>query len=144
MTAITKATNRTRMGALPGVSPISAPIKGGIIIPQGALVDRDASGYAVNAATNTTGKALGVAQQTYDSTGLADGALVGDFQFGTWAFANSAAGDAITIADVGKTAYVVDNATVAKTDNSGARHAAGTIYSVEADGSIGVNINPIG
>lgn len=145
MAAITTATNRTRIGALPPASPIGPiPIKGGIVIPQGAIVDRDANGYLVNAAANTTAKCLGIAPVTYDTTGLADGVKTGEVHFGVWCVASGTSGDAITFADVGKTAYVIDNNTVGKTDGSGARHAGGTIFSVEPDGSIGINFNPIG
>ena len=143
MTAISTARARTRIGALPPVAPINLPIKGSTKIVAGALVDRDANGYAINATASTTGQAMGVAQQTYDNSAGADGAMYGDFMPGCWTFANSAAGDAITIAEVGKTAYVVDNNTVAKTDGTGTRHAAGKIYSVEADGTIGVQVDPL-
>ena len=46
---------------------------------------------------------------------------------GCWKFANSTAGDAITDADYGTTCYVVDNQTVAKTNGSSTRSAAGTV-----------------
>lgn len=143
MTAISTARARSRIGALPPVAPISLPIKGSTKIVAGALVDRDANGYAINATASTTGQAVGVAQQTYDNSSGADGAIVGDFMPGCWVFANSTAGDAITIAEVGKTAYVVDNNTVAKTDGSSSRHAAGKIYSIEPDGSVGVMVDPL-
>ena len=42
--------------------------------------------------------------------------------------------DAITLADIGNTAYIVDDSTVAKTDNSAARKAAGKIIDVDAAG----------
>lgn len=144
MAAITKATGRVAVGALPPVSPINLPIKGNTIIPAGALVDKDANGYAVNAATDTTGKTVGVAPQTYDSTGLADGAISGDFHFGTWVFENSTAGDAITIAEVGLDCFVVDNNTVAKTNGTNTRHVGGKVYAIEENGKVAVTINPVG
>ena len=42
--------------------------------------------------------------------------------------------DLIAKADIGAICYVVDNQTVAKTDNSTARKAAGKIIDVDADG----------
>lgn len=144
MTAISTAKARTRIGALPPVTPISLPIKGSTKIVAGALVDRDAAGYAVNAATNTTGKPVGVAQETYDNSSGADGAISGNFLAGCWVFENSSSGDLITIAELGTDCYVVDNNTVAKTSNSNARHVAGKVYSVEADGRVGVVIDPVG
>jgi predicted RecA/RadA family phage recombinase len=53
---------------------------------------------------------------------------------GVFRFANSAAGDAIGRTEIGKTVYVVDDQTVAKTDNSGARPAAGKCFDVDANG----------
>jgi hypothetical protein len=138
MAAITTAKGRTRIGALRPHSPMSGPLKGGVVIPQGAMIDKDANGFFTNAATNTTGKVMGVAPKTYDTTGLADGAAIGEADCGIFTFANSAGADEITKNDVGLDCYVVDNNTVAKTSNSNARHVAGKIYSVEADGSIGV------
>lgn len=143
MTAISTAKARTRVGQPPPIGPVSLKIKGSTKIVAGALVEKDTSGYAVNAATNATGKTIGVAQETYDNTSGSDGDITGDFMPGCWCFANSSAGDAITIADIGKDCYVVDNNTVAKTDNSAARHIAGRVYSVEADGTIGVYIDPL-
>ena len=49
-------------------------------------------------------------------------------------FANSTAADLITRADIGNTAFIVDDQTVAKTDNSAARKAAGKIIDVDAGG----------
>ncbi|MCY1460857.1 hypothetical protein D9M71_784510 [compost metagenome] len=51
-----------------------------------------------------------------------------------FAFANSAAGDEITRADIGATAYIVDDQTVAKTDGTSTRSVAGTIRDVDSDG----------
>lgn len=45
------------------------------------------------------------------------------------------ADDAVTAADVGKSCYVVDDATVARTAGAGAaRPKAGTVYDVDGDG----------
>jgi hypothetical protein len=53
---------------------------------------------------------------------------------GVLSFANSAAGDLITRADIGKSAYVVDDQTVAKTSGSATRSIAGIIRDVDAQG----------
>lgn len=139
MAAITKDTGRDRAGALQPTSPIAGPLKGGVIIPQGAVIDRDASGYLTNGATNTTAQTMGVAAKRYDTTGLSDGAVNGEADLGVFRFANT---DSFTIADVGKTAYLVDNNTVARTDGSGARHAAGKVYAVDAEG-VWILFNPL-
>lgn len=102
-------------------------------IYAGALVVL-AAGYAAaaSAALNLVG--LGRACETVDNTGGANGALEIDVERGVFRYANSAAGDAITQADIGKPAYAVDDQTVAKTDGGGARSAVGTIYAVDAAG----------
>ena len=44
------------------------------------------------------------------------------------------ADDAIALTEVGKPCYVVDDQTVAKTNNAGARPVAGTVFDVDAQG----------
>ena len=53
---------------------------------------------------------------------------------GVFRFENSASADAITRAEIGDTAYIVDDQTVAKTNGSSTRSAAGTIVDVDAQG----------
>lgn len=101
---------------------------------EGSLVCLNATGYATPGATATTLKADGLALQTVDNTGGADGDKTVLVEKGTFRFANSAAGDAITRADIGATAYIVDDQTVAKTNGTNTRSAAGTIMDVEAQG----------
>ena len=72
--------------------------------------------------------------------GLADNSAgaAGDIKVktkrGTFKFANSASTDQITLADVGASAYIVDDQTVAKTNGTSTRSIAGTIRDVESDG----------
>lgn len=73
---------------------------------------------------------VGVATETI--TG--DGIKATDLERGIFQFANSASTNLIAKADIGATCYVVDNQTVAKTDNSSARAAAGKIIDVDAGG----------
>lgn len=49
-------------------------------------------------------------------------------------FANSPAGDAITLSDVGSDCYGVDDQTVAKTSGSSTRSVAGVVRDVDASG----------
>jgi len=89
-----------------------------------------ASGKAVAGGTASAGPVVGVATETI--TG--DGSTATELERGIFQFANSASGDLIAKADIGATCYVVDNQTVAKTDNSAARKAAGKILDVDAGG----------
>lgn len=109
------------------------PVKGGVKIYQGSLVVLD-GGYAKPGVVGAGLVAVGRAEQTVDAVQAADGALTIDVERGVFKWANAAA-DAVTAAEVGKTAFVYDDATVAKTDGGqGARSAAGTVFQVDADG----------
>ena len=110
---------------------VSGLVNSGATIYAGTLVTRLASGgNLVPAGTASAGVAVGVAEETV--TG--DGVKTLEYSRGCYQFANSASGDLITTADIGNTCYVVDNQTVAKTDSSGTRKAAGKIVDVDAGG----------
>lgn len=106
-------------------------VKASTKILSGALVCIDATGYAVNASEALGLTPIGVAQVTVDNTNGSSGDLLVRVLAGAFKFVNS---DSITLADVGKAAYIVDNQTVAKSDNSGARSVAGPIIRVDSDG----------
>lgn len=112
----------------------SLPVAAGKVIWAGALVVENATGF-IEPATTATGKvAAGRAEQWVDNTGGADGAVSVRVARGIFAFANSAGGDAIARTEIGKTVYMVDDQTVAKTDATGTRSAAGRVFDVDADG----------
>lgn len=90
-----------------------------------------ANGNAVPAGTAGSGDAVGVAEASVTGNG---NALVDTWRSSAFHFANSAGADAISRADINGTAYIVDDQTVAKTDNSAARKAAGKIIDVDAVG----------
>lgn len=102
-------------------------------IPGGVMVQVNATGFAVNASATIANRMLGISERLVDNSGGASGDLKARVQAGLagW-YGNSAAGDLITIADVKNDCYVVDNQTVAKTDNGGARPKAGKILAVDA------------
>lgn len=100
-------------------------------IYAGALVALDATGYVVPGSTATTLTAVGRAEDYVDNSAGADGDATVDVRRGVFRFVNSAAGDEITAADIGGTAYIVDDQTVAKTDGTATRSVAGTIRDVD-------------
>lgn len=102
-------------------------------IYAGALVVLNA-GKAEPGSAALNLKAVGRAEERVDNTGGAAGAKSVRVSTGIHRFANSAAGDAITAAEIGSTCYVVDDQTVAKTDDTGARSAAGEVFDVDDDG----------
>lgn len=104
-------------------------------IYAGTLVQRNATGYGVPASATIANKTLGIAEAQADNSAGANADInVIARRRVVGIFANSASGDLITIADIGNSCYVVDDSTVAKTDNSGARPVAGTILGVDAQG----------
>ena len=100
----------------------------------GALLARNAAGFAVPAATSTTQKALGRANAPADNTGGADGAIDVAYEKGVFLFKNSTSTDAIAAADVENDCYIVDDETVAKTNGTNTRSIAGKVKAVEAAG----------
>ena len=101
---------------------------------EGALVCLNSTGYATPGALAATLVADGVARETVDNTAGADGAVTVEIEKGVFPFANSTSTDAITRAEIGDNAYIVDDQTVAKTDAGATRSVAGKIVDVDADG----------
>lgn len=112
----------------------SFPAAANAVIYQGALVALSATGFATPGAVATTLTAVGRAKADVDNTGGADGDLPVPVERGTFRFANSSAGDAITLADVGKDCFIVDDQTVAKTNGTSTRSVAGKVRDVDAQG----------
>lgn len=103
-------------------------------IYAGSLVMRNASGYATPGAVATGCIGLGRAAEQVDNSAGLDAALAIQIDQETFRFANSADADLITIADIGNICYIVDDQTVAKTDNGGTRSIAGRIHDVDSSG----------
>lgn len=107
-------------------------VKAGVTIYAGALVVLQ-GGYARPGRTATGDVAVGRAEERAVGGG-SDGAVTCRVRRGVFRFANSSAGDAITAAEIGSTCYVVDDQTVAKTNGSSTRSAAGVVWDVDASG----------
>lgn len=102
-------------------------------IYAGTLVGQTSAGLAVPGRPQATITMLGCARNRA-STDIAGLPTRVEIDRGVFRFANSTSTDAITLADYGKTAYCVDDQTVAKTNGSNTRPAAGTIRDVDALG----------
>ena len=100
---------------------------------QGGIVCIDQStGKVVKGSTATGLVCLGRCEEavvTGTSTTEKIKALSGIFQWG-----NSSSSDAIAADDIGKTCYIVDDQTVALTDGSASRSAAGVVFDVDSSG----------
>lgn len=100
----------------------------------GSLVAANATGYATPGAVATTLTYLGRAEETVDNTGGAAGAKTVLVRRGkAFKFANSGA-DPVTQASMGKVCYIVDDETVALTNGTSTRSAAGIVVGVDSDG----------
>lgn len=134
MTAVAAKRDTPRKGTDAIPSTLSFDVYTGTTIYEGTIVAVDTThGYAVAGATSTTHKVVGVAKASVANTG-ASGAKKVEVTQGPHKFFNSAAADAITVAETMGLCYLVDNQTVAKTNGTNTRSPAGIILEVDADG----------
>lgn len=129
MAALTADRNTPKMSAEQIGVPMAA-----VKIFAGSLVAANASGYATPGATATTLTYLGRAAETVDNTGGAVGAkIIRVDRKEAYKFANLGA-DLVTQADLGKSCYIVDDQTVAKTNGGATRSLAGKVVGIDVDG----------
>ncbi len=110
------------------------PVKAASKIFQGGMVQIDATGFAVKASATIANVTIGRAEATADNTTGANAEIAVKARRGIFRYANSAAGDLIARTEIGKTVFVVDDQTVAKTDATGTRPAAGRCFDTDAQG----------
>ncbi|AQS38579.1 hypothetical protein Sps_03452 [Shewanella psychrophila] len=107
------------------------PMAATVLIYAGAIVMLDAAGNAVAGQTATGLTPRGVARVQVDNTqGIAGAESVPSVN-GCHRFINDAS---ITRADIGSSAYVVDDETVADSDGGGTRSMLGNIIDVDVTG----------
>lgn len=119
---------------------LNYPVKGGVHLYQGTIGALNASGLLIAAGASGTVKTVGRITAEVDATGYSDGALTLNVEEGIYWLDNSSGGDLIAQADVGKDCYVVDDHTVAKTDNSGARARMGKIINIDPVKGVAVRV----
>lgn len=112
----------------------SFPVAAATNIWAGSIVCLNASNLATKGAVSTTLKSVGVAIERADNAAGVAGDVRVKVRRGLWLMANSAAGDAIALADVGADCFVVDDQTVAKTNGTNTRSVAGKVRDVDASG----------
>ena len=130
MTALTQDRNTPMRRGEAYTDPVAASTT----IYAGSLVCLDSSGNAVPGSEATGLIARGRAEQRVDNAAGSAGDQYVPVRPGVFRWTNSASSDEITRAEIGGTAYIVDDQTVAKTDGWGSRSAAGTIEDVDAQG----------
>jgi hypothetical protein len=113
----------------------SLPVAAGVKIYKGAIVVLSGG----NAEPGVTGLNLisaGRAEEDADNTGGGAGAISVRVRRGTFAWNSGAAGDAITEANIGAPAYIIDDNTVGLTNGGGGgaatRSVAGTIFDIDS------------
>ncbi len=102
-------------------------------IYAGALVARDANGYATPGATATGLLGVGRAESQVDNSSGSNGDVTVEVRKGVFRFDNYAT-DQVTIADIGNDCYIVDDQTVARTNGTGTRSVAGKVFDVDSNG----------
>jgi hypothetical protein len=127
MGALTSDRNTPRSAGDDKVMGVAAAKK----IFAGAIVLMTTAGFATPGATGVNLIGAGIAQQQVDNTAGANGDVTVRVREGIFRVGNSAAGDAITVADRGRICYAVDDQTVAKTSGSNTRSVAGIIIDVD-------------
>ncbi len=100
----------------------------------GALICLNAAGDATPGEAALGLTAVGRCEGYVDNRNGQAGDQQVTVKAGVFRYDNSAAADAITVADVSKPCYIVDDHTVAKTSGAGTRSVAGRIHSVEDAG----------
>ncbi|MCZ7886042.1 hypothetical protein O9X90_14515 [Agrobacterium leguminum] len=100
----------------------------------GAMAAVNAAGRVVPMSTALGLRGVGRVERRVDNATGANDALTVEVGAGTYRFANSAAADLITKADIGNDCYGVDDQTVAKTSATNTRSVAGKIFDVDDQG----------
>jgi hypothetical protein len=106
----------------------------------GGLVCTNAAGFLVPGQTGTGLAAIGLAEDSA-TCGAVAGATVARVKAGCFRFGSAAGDDAVTLARIGRTVWIVDDETVAGNDGGGTRSPAGICIDVEA-GGVWVNVGP--
>lgn len=114
-------------------SLVHHPVAAAKKIFAGSLVVLNATGYAEPGSIATTLTAVGRAEAQVDNSAGANAAKTIEVRRGIFRFAN-APGDAVTRTEIGKSCYVVDDYSVAKTDGTSTRSVAGKVIDVDSDG----------
>jgi len=113
------------------VIPIPTRSPPSTTIYAGSLVCLDASGNLVPGSVATTLIARGRAEEQVDNSAGSAGDKLCVSRKGIFKFANDGT---IDRANIGDTAYIVDDQTVADNNGTSTRSAAGTIVQVDSDG----------
>jgi hypothetical protein len=113
-------------------------VKAGAVIYKGAVVATDATGFAVPAGDVAGHRVVGVARDTVNNVGQADGAQLVNADKGVFLLNNNGANPVVQ-ATVGGTCLVVDDNTVRASGGTNAV-VAGVVDFIDPNGQVGVFI----
>jgi hypothetical protein len=126
------ALTQDRNTAMKSTEVLVIPMAANTRIFAGALVVANATGFAAPGSSALNLSYLGRAEESVDNRGGAAGADQIEIRHGkAFCWANDGT---ITQAHLFKTAYIVDDETVAAGDASGTRSAAGRIIGIDTNG----------
>jgi hypothetical protein len=128
MAALAADRNTARREARCFVDPVTAAVK----IYAGSIVVLDAAGNAKPAVTATGLIARGRAEEQVDNSTGAAGDKTVRVERGVFGVKSDAS---LNRTHINKTVYLVDDQTVAATDGTGTRSAAGTLKDLEGSGA---------
>lgn len=113
---------------------ITPPVAAGAVCYAGGIAVANATGFAEPGSTDTGLTFLGRFDEHVDNSGGADGDVqVRVRRNKAFKWANDG-GDPVGQDSLGTTVYIVDDETVAATDGTGTRSAAGIAVQIDTDG----------
>jgi len=144
MTALGYSIDRKQMGLGPVLSlGFAIGLAANAVIYKGSLVAINQAGNLVPASADASLHVVGMSDDEKDNTGGSAGDLSIAPRRGVYYLANSSSTDAVTDADIGRPCFVVDDNTVARTSNGGARPIAGIVEGVDGFGvAVSVGVKP--
>lgn len=113
---------------------ISVPVAANAVIFAGGLTVANATGFAAPGSVATTLTYLGRAEESVDNTGGANGDKTVTVRRREAFYWKNHGADLVTQASLGKACYIVDDETVAATNGTNTRSAAGIVVGVDSGG----------
>jgi len=110
----------------------SPPVAGDVKIFKGGLVVLE-GGFAKPAYEAANLTVAGVAENTANNLGGANGAIRVDCLRDGWFHFENDNGDPVSRADINSPCYIIDDETIARTDGGGSRSKAGILREIEGD-----------
>lgn len=114
---------------------IVVPVAAGARIFAGSIVCADKNGFAVPGSAAADLTYLGRAEEQVDNASGANGDMaIPVRRKKAFLFGNSSGSDEITQSELGKTCFIEDDETVARSDGNGSRPACGIVLGIEDSG----------